>query len=78
VLTVHLLPAAAAQLDDVLVVGYGEWESRKALESHLQKGADLQNCGTVHVSEPGLHTLPVCPLSVARKVVCRWLRSVRA
>lgn len=37
--TLLLLPAAAAQLDDVLVVGYGEWESRKALESHLQKGA---------------------------------------
>ena len=26
-------------LDDFTVVGYGEWESRKALESHLQKGA---------------------------------------
>jgi hypothetical protein len=38
VMTLCLLPAAAAQLDDVLVVGYGEWESRKALESHLQKG----------------------------------------
>lgn len=49
VLTLHSLPAAAAQLDDVLVVGYGEWEDRKALESHLQKGADFS---AVYLSQP--------------------------
>jgi hypothetical protein len=34
-------------LDDFTVVGYGEWESRQALESHLQKGANLQHCAAV-------------------------------
>jgi hypothetical protein len=34
-------------LDDFTVVGYGEWESRKALESHLQKGADSQHFAAV-------------------------------
>lgn len=42
-----LLPAAAAMLDDFTVVGYGEWESRKALESHLQKGAESQHRAAV-------------------------------
>lgn len=56
---------AAVDLDDYTVLGYGEWESRQALESHLQQGAQRK---THALDEIVVHFVSVYFSSTARCV----------